>query len=163
MSTSIRAHGLAFRFSDRAPIFEHVSYHLAPGWTGLVGENGAGKTTLLRLIEGVLSPDQGQLRVEPRSARVALCPQEASARTAEIGAFAASLDRGASKLRGLLDLDPATLGRWDTLSPGERKRWQVGAALAGPLGCVELAGRGGGGLGTTSSACRAELLLEHDA
>jgi ATPase subunit of ABC transporter with duplicated ATPase domains len=31
---------------------------------------------------------------------------------------------------GRLAIDPASLHRWETLSPGERKRWQLGAALA---------------------------------
>jgi ATPase subunit of ABC transporter with duplicated ATPase domains len=35
----------------------------------------------------------------------------------------------AHRLRGLLGLEPAGLARWESLSPGERKRWQVGAAL----------------------------------
>jgi ABC-type polysaccharide/polyol phosphate transport system ATPase subunit len=33
---------------------------------GIVGENGSGKTTLLKLIAGILSPDEGEMRVKGR-------------------------------------------------------------------------------------------------
>ena len=41
-----------------------ISARIAAGrLTGLVGPDGAGKTTLIRLMAGLLTPDQGQLRV----------------------------------------------------------------------------------------------------
>ena len=49
--------------------------------------------------------------------------------TPEIGRFASSLDGNACRLFGELALRPDDIARWPTLSPGERKRWQVGAAL----------------------------------
>jgi len=42
--------------------------------------------------------------------------------------FAASLGGEACRLIGELALRPEKIARWPTLSPGERKRWQVGAA-----------------------------------
>ena len=45
-------------------------------------------------------------------------------------ALAASDEPGAARWRRRLALEPDELERWDTLSPGERKRWQLGAALA---------------------------------
>src|ERR1700720_70626 len=95
-----RLSGLSFSYADSVSILADVTLTLAPGWTGVVGPNGAGKTTLLRLISG------------------------------ELASFARALDGGARRIQGELRLDPATLSRWPTLSPGERKRWQVGAALA---------------------------------
>src|ERR1700689_5973892 len=49
--------------------------------------------------------------------------------TPEMDAFARETDGVARRIHGELRLDPAALVRWPTLSPGERKRWQVGAAL----------------------------------
>jgi ATPase subunit of ABC transporter with duplicated ATPase domains len=111
-------------------ILERASARLGPGFTGLVGENGAGKTTVLRLVAGELAPDEGAIRIEPADATVALCAEEVDAPGADVGGLAASCDPGACRVRGLLRLDPARLAAWTSLSPGERKRWQLGAALA---------------------------------
>ena len=43
--------------------------------TGFLGANGAGKTTTLRAIAGVLKPDAGTLRIEPRPSLGALLDQ----------------------------------------------------------------------------------------
>ncbi|NMO21020.1 ABC-F family ATP-binding cassette domain-containing protein, partial [Pyxidicoccus fallax] len=59
-----------------------------------------------------------------------LCHQEVEALTPDITEFAESWDSLARRLHGQLGLDVTALERWPTLSPGERKRWQVGAALA---------------------------------
>ncbi|MBM7116051.1 ATP-binding cassette domain-containing protein [Archangium primigenium] len=126
----IRAHRVAFAFSDAHSLFSDVEFHLAPGWTGLVGANGAGKSTLLRLLSRELNPTEGHLRFEPPSALVRLCPQRVEALTPDVLAFAEASDARARRLLGQLGLDVTALGRWPTLSPGERKRWQVGAALA---------------------------------
>lgn len=41
-----------------------VSFSVNPGEAlGVIGENGAGKSTLLRIIAGVITPDEGALRV----------------------------------------------------------------------------------------------------
>jgi len=50
--------------------------------------------------------------------------------TPEIRAFSTATDGLSRKWAGLLEIEPSTFHRWDTLSPGERKRWQLGAALA---------------------------------
>ena len=122
--------GLAFAYADEAPILSGADLRLDAGWTAVVGENGAGKTTLLRLVAGELAPGSGRVRLEPLGARVLLCPQEVAARGADLDALAARDGGEARRVRGALALDPAALARWETLSPGERKRWQIGAALA---------------------------------
>ena len=126
---SIRASRLSYAYEGRAPLFEGASFHLSPGLTGLVGENGSGKTTLLRLLSGELPPTDGELVTTPEDARVVVCSQTALVMGPEVAAFAGDESRAARRLRGTLELDEAGLARWETLSPGERKRWQVGAAL----------------------------------
>jgi ATPase subunit of ABC transporter with duplicated ATPase domains len=128
---AIRAAHLAFAHGDAVPLFEDVSFHLGPGWWGLVGENGAGKTTLLRLLAGELEPASGSLAIEPEWAPVALCEQVVDLPPADSAELAGSQGGEAIRLRARLRLEPGDLARWDTLSPGERKRWQIAAALLG--------------------------------
>ncbi|MCH7844508.1 MAG: ATP-binding cassette domain-containing protein [Acidobacteria bacterium] len=121
---------LSFGHTSAVPIFDDVTVHLGPGWHGLVGANGSGKTTLLRLVTGELEPVSGIVRVEPVQPSPTLCHQSVEHRTDEISSFAASGEGHARELHGRLGLNPTDLERWPTLSPGERKRWQIGAALA---------------------------------
>ncbi len=125
---TLRVEDLTFGWPDRPPLFEHTSLRLEPGWTGLVGPNGGGKTTLLGLLAGVLRPDAGRV-VAPGV--IHLCPQEVTTITPAIRDLAwGVLGDAPWRWQRLLDLDPEALERWSTLSPGERKRWQIGAALA---------------------------------
>jgi ATPase subunit of ABC transporter with duplicated ATPase domains len=126
----LRLERLTFAYADAAPILEDADLTLDDGWTGLVGENGAGKSTLLALAAGALTPVSGALRVEPAGARVVLCAQRVDEPGPDAAALAERDDGEARRLRGALRLDPADLSRWATCSPGERKRWQLGAALA---------------------------------
>ncbi len=121
---------LCFGYSSATPLITDSSLALHDGWTGLVGANGAGKSTVLRLIAGELAPDAGALHLEPAGARVLLCPQRVEHRDAAIEELAASRAGACLRLRAALQLERAGLDRWPTLSPGERKRWQIGAALA---------------------------------
>ncbi|MBS2024087.1 MAG: ABC-F family ATP-binding cassette domain-containing protein [Deltaproteobacteria bacterium] len=128
---SLHASGVAFAHSDAAPLFDSIDFTIPPGWTGLVGENGAGKTTLLRLLSGELTPTRGGLRVDPEGALVLTCAQEVELVPLDARALAeGELGPRSFKLMGRLGLAPEQLTRWSALSPGERKRWQIGAALA---------------------------------
>lgn len=121
---------VSFRYSSAVDVLDDVSVHIGDGWTGVVGANGAGKSTLLSLIAGSLTPSAGIVTLDPADAIVIRCPQEVDEPTSDIMEFAASYDGLARKWMGRLALVPDTLDRWTTLSPGERKRWQIGAALA---------------------------------
>jgi ATPase subunit of ABC transporter with duplicated ATPase domains len=126
----VRLSSLSFLYADSVSILSDVTLTLAPGWTGVVGANGNGKTTLLRLISRDLEPTSGHVHLDPPSAAIRACAQTVETMTMEITSFAQALDGGARRIHGELRLDHAMLSRWATLSPGERKRWQVGAALA---------------------------------
>jgi ATPase subunit of ABC transporter with duplicated ATPase domains len=127
--SALSAVRLAYAYADAVSLFEDASFQVGPGFFGLVGENGAGKTTLLRLILGELVPTAGQLCIEPAWGRVVLCAQSVELLPPGVRELAAATDREAHRLRARLKLQPLDLDRWPTLSSGERKRWQVGAAL----------------------------------
>jgi ATPase subunit of ABC transporter with duplicated ATPase domains len=125
---SVRLQRVSFSHSHR-PLLEEVTAELGPGWTGVVGANGAGKSTLLELLAGIRAPTSGQVLLSPRGALVALCAQTAERYPADVAAFARAASGPARAWQGRLGLEASGLERWATLSPGERKRWQVAAAL----------------------------------
>ena len=137
-SASVVFSHACFSYTDSVPLLTDCTLELRPGWTGIVGPNGAGKTTLLRLVLGELRPDAGEVRVTPPGLAVRLCPQTVERAAEDVNAFAEAEDGEAQRLRARLDLAPEDLGRWDSLSPGERKRWQVGAALFADPGVLIL-------------------------
>lgn len=55
------------------PVLEHVSFDIERSeFFGLIGPNAGGKSTLLKLMLGLLTPEQGEIRVfggDPRAAR----------------------------------------------------------------------------------------------
>jgi ATPase subunit of ABC transporter with duplicated ATPase domains len=126
---AIRLSHVSFSYSSAVPIIEDASFDLGPGWVGLVGANGAGKSTLLSLIATLVSPLSGHISIDPSDALVVMCPQRVDDLTSEIERFASAWDSESYRLRTQLELDPNQVNRWTTLSPGERKRWQIGAAL----------------------------------
>jgi ATPase subunit of ABC transporter with duplicated ATPase domains len=120
---------LSFSYSGSVAIIRGVNFQIAPGWTGIVGPNGAGKTTLLRLLSGGLQPSTGTIHVDGAGAGAILLPQSVECLTPVIERFARAADGAAFRLFGELGLEHSAIARWPVLSPGERKRWQVGAAL----------------------------------
>ena len=128
--SSLQLTNISFSYSDSVPLLHGVDLQLERGWYGVVGANGAGKTTLLRIAAGELAPESGTVRVHPPEGTLSYCPQEVGACSDDVGALAHASHKQARRLMGELQLVPAELERWDTLSPGERKRWQVAAALA---------------------------------
>lgn len=63
----IEVHNVSKRFGG-VPSLTGVSLTIFPGSVhSLVGENGAGKSTLGKLISGVLTPDEGEIRIDGRT------------------------------------------------------------------------------------------------
>jgi ATP-binding cassette subfamily F protein 3 len=61
---------------DEGPLFTDIGFELQAGdRVGLVGPNGVGKTTLLRLLSGLDTPDDGEVRLHA-GARAALLQQQ---------------------------------------------------------------------------------------
>lgn len=129
--TQVRLVDVSVRYDDATDILRDISVHFSPGWTGIVGTNGVGKSTLLQLLAGLLPPDRGEVLHTPTDAVVHLCPQVCDPEhpSAAIEGSAWAFDRRAIRLMDALHLQVDMLERWPSLSPGERKRWQIGAAL----------------------------------
>ena len=63
----IEADSIVKRFGGAVAVND-VSISVGAGEIyGLVGENGAGKSTLMRVLAGVLTPDEGEVRVDGRA------------------------------------------------------------------------------------------------
>lgn len=128
--SAVHLDSVSFSYSSAIPILTDVSVSLGPGWHGLVGSNGAGKTTLMRVVLGQLTPTAGTVDIEPADPVVAWCPQNVEEPGETVTEFAASWNSADAALRSRLGLDDGDLHRWAELSPGERRRWQVAAALS---------------------------------
>ena len=129
MVRALQLTDLTFTYAPGVPLIDGLTAHLSEGWTGVVGPNGSGKSTLLSLLTGALPAPAASLRRHPEEMVVHRCPQEVTDVTEAIETFSWAWDSDATRLRSRLGLDPVDLQRWPSLSPGERKRWQIAAAL----------------------------------
>jgi ATPase subunit of ABC transporter with duplicated ATPase domains len=126
----VRLVKVSFSYLDSVAVLANVNLQIAEGWTGIVGANGAGKSTMLALISGEIVPGDGQIHFDPPRPRVVLCRQTVETLTPAIESLSEQRDRSAQRIIGELRLRSGDLARWNSLSSGERKRWQIGAALA---------------------------------
>jgi len=67
-SFAVSCEKLSFTYPGSGrPALSEVSFELRPGeYVGVVGPNGGGKSTLVRLLNGLLRPDSGRVRVSGR-------------------------------------------------------------------------------------------------
>ncbi|WP_157248951.1 ABC-F family ATP-binding cassette domain-containing protein [Nonomuraea typhae] len=106
MSATMVVKGLAAGHGERV-LFSGLDLVVAPGDViGLVGVNGAGKSTLLRLLAGIDTPEEGEIRLSPASAVVGHLPQEPERRRGEtVRGF---LGRRTGVTRAQAELDAST-------------------------------------------------------
>jgi macrolide transport system ATP-binding/permease protein len=124
---SIQFQHLSFRYEGAAePLFHDLSVHFTRGWTGIVGANGAGKTTILKLAAGILQPTTGTARI---AGSAIYCEQRTDDLPDRLDDLVRAPDGNSIRLRDRLGIEADWLGRWPTLSHGERKRAQVAVAL----------------------------------
>lgn len=151
---AVSIHNLNFAY-DATPVLENLDLEVRVGdFMAVLGPNGGGKTTLLKLILGILTPDQGRIRVfgQPPAhalARIGYVPQHAVVQPSfPITVLEVTL-MGLDKARkpgfgyrhehkelahaalervGMADLAQR---RMDSLSGGQRQRALVARALVG--------------------------------
>jgi osmoprotectant transport system ATP-binding protein len=150
----VEFHEVSFRHGP-APVLDRFTLSVAPGEVvALVGASGAGKTTALKLVNRLLVPSSGQVRVRDRDTRdwdpiqlrraigyviqdVGLFPHLSVADNVAVVPrlerwSAGRIDARVRELLTLIGLEPGLYaGRWpDGLSGGQRQRVGVARALA---------------------------------
>ncbi|WP_326609652.1 ATP-binding cassette domain-containing protein [Streptomyces scopuliridis] len=135
MTATLVAKDLAAGHGDRS-LFSGLDLVVAPGDViGLVGANGAGKSTLLRLLAGLDTPEDGQLRLSPPTAAVGHLPQEPERRPGEtVRAF---LGRRTGVTAAQTALDEATQALVDG-APGADDAYATGLERWLALGGADL-------------------------
>ena len=125
-TTRLAFRDVAFQYEGGEPLFSDLTVHFAPGFTGVIGANGAGKSTLLKVALGELEANVGHVQ---RNGDIVYCPQRTDDPPTLLDEFLIADDGAAYGLRGRLGIEQDFGRRWRSLSHGERKRAQIGAAL----------------------------------
>jgi ATP-binding cassette subfamily F protein 3 len=123
---------VAFAYPGGAPLFREASVDVRYGdRVAVTGPNGAGKTTLLRLIEGVLTPTEGEVRLGA-GVRLGVLSQEGETLDPERSVLQTALvERAMSEtearafLHYFLFAGDAVFRRVGDCSMGERTRLQL--------------------------------------
>ena len=118
--------------SSHVTLFEDFSLQFNDGWTCIAGSNGCGKSTLLKLIAGLLKPDEGRIVNcgQTSSGYVIYCPQETAEVPENLYSVFWSDDNEVRRFFSMLHITEEMIGRYDSLSGGEKKRIQIACALA---------------------------------
>ncbi|MFB7278024.1 ABC-F family ATP-binding cassette domain-containing protein [Streptomyces hydrogenans] len=174
MTATLVAKDLAAGHGERT-LFAGLDLVVAPGDViGLVGVNGAGKSSLLRLLAGLDTPEEGEVRLSPPTATVGHLPQEPERRAGEtvraflarrtgVAVAQAAMDEAT---QGLVDGTPGaddayatTLERWLDLGGADldERAEEVAASLGLTIGLDQpMTGLSGG---QAARAGLASLLL----
>lgn len=129
-SVNLRFIDVSFSYNTVSEnIVSSLCVHFAPGWTGIAGPNGSGKTTIAKLATGLLLPSKGSISGLSREISTIYCLQETEFPPDHSGEFLFSSSNRAGELRSLLGINRDWPDRWETLSHGERKRFQTGVSL----------------------------------
>ena len=124
---NISIHNLSFRYVEAVePTLDLLTATFGKGWTGIVGENGAGKSTLMKILSGELTDFTGHVEGKLNAM---YCSQASDVPPDNMEDFALDYSNDVIRLKDLLKIKDDWLWRFDTLSYGERKRIQIGAAL----------------------------------
>ena len=146
-SLAVICDGLIKRYGDVVAV-DGLSLSVRQGECfGLLGPNGAGKTTTIEILEGLLTPDTGDVLVlglrwaaDERRLRQRLGIQLQETQLTEkltveetVRLFRSFYDRGHSvdDLIGLIELEPKRHSWVGKLSGGQKQRLALACALAG--------------------------------
>jgi ABC-2 type transport system ATP-binding protein len=147
-SPAIRCRDLAKAFADVRAV-AGVDLEVRRGECfGLLGPNGAGKTTTIEILEGLTTPDSGEVEIlgqhwgtgdeRQLRQRLGVCLQEtqlADRLTVEevLRLFRSFYERGrdVDEVLRLLDLEPKRKAAYVKLSGGQRQRLAVACGLVG--------------------------------
>ena len=118
--------------SSHVTLFEDFSLQFNDDWTCIAGSNGCGKSTLLKLIADLLKPDEGRIVRGGQSTTgcVIYCPQETAEVPENLYSVFWSDDNEVRRFFSMLHITEEMIGRYDSLSGGEKKRIQIACALA---------------------------------
>lgn len=152
----VEAEKVKFRY-DGAWVLRNLSFAIEEGeFLGIIGPNGSGKTTLLKIIDGLLMPQGGRVRINGKDVRamkrrdiakqVAVVPQDTPMifpfTVEEVVMMGRAPHLGRLRFEGKTDFEvtqkamkrvdilPFASRSINELSGGERQRVLIGRALA---------------------------------